>query len=234
MKRRLVIPDIHGCCSTLKLLLEDCVHITKEDSLFFLGDYIDRGPDGKTVIDYIMNLQNEGYSIRYIIGNHEDYCLRAYDQDQNRFLFKSAIQKEWESHGGKATLNSFGVRRPRDIDKKYIDWMRKAEYFIELDRYILVHAGMNFNIPNPFDDIRSMMWIRDFKVNSEKIGNKKVIHGHVPIEYSMIETFAKSETYSFIALDNGVYYKDLKAGYGNLMAFDLDSLELFAQPNIDY
>ncbi len=234
MGRRWVIPDIHGCFQTLKQLVEDCIHLTKEDSLYFLGDYIDRGPDGKSVIDYIMSLQHQGYNVRYIIGNHEDYCLKAYEQDQRRFIFKGSVQKEWEKYGGKTTLKSFEVKRPRDIDKKYIEWLRGGEYFIELDKYILVHAGMNFNIPNPFDDVRSMMWMREFKVDSRKTGGKKVIHGHVPIEYSMIETFIKSTNYDFIALDNGVYYKDSKAGFGNLMALDLDSLELIAQPNIDY
>lgn len=234
MGRRWVIPDIHGCFQTLKQLVEDCIHLTKEDSLYFLGDYIDRGPDGKSVIDYIMSLQHQGYNVRYIIGNHEDYCLKAYEQDQRRFIFKGSVQKEWEKYGGKTTLKSFEVKRPRDIDKKYIEWLRGGEYFIELDKYILVHAGMNFNIPNPFDDVRSMMWMREFEVDSRKTGGKKVIHGHVPIEYSMIETFIKSTNYDFIALDNGVYYKDSKAGFGNLMALDLDSLELIAQPNIDY
>lgn len=234
MGRRWVIPDIHGCFQTLKQLVEDCIHLTKEDSLYFLGDYIDRGPDGKSVIDYIMSLQHQGYNVRYIIGNHEDYCLKAYEQDQRRFIFKGSVQKEWEKYGGKTTLKSFEVKRPRDIDKKYIEWLQGGEYFIELDKYILVHAGMNFNIPNPFDDVRSMMWMREFKVDSRKTGGKKVIHGHVPIEYSMIETFIKSTNYDFIALDNGVYYKDSKAGFGNLMALDLDSLELIAQPNIDY
>lgn len=234
MGRRWVIPDIHGCFQTLKQLVEDCIHLTKEDSLYFLGDYIDRGLDGKSVIDYIMSLQHQGYKIRYLIGNHEDFCMKSYEQDQRRFIFKSNIQKEWEKYGGKTTLNSFGVKRPRDIDEKYIDWIRGGEYFIELDKYILVHAGMNFNIQNPFDDVRSMMWMRDFKVNLQKTGGKKVIHGHVPIEYSMIETFIKSTNYDFIALDNGVYYKDSKVGFGNLMALELDSLELIAQPNIDY
>lgn len=234
MGRRWVIPDIHGCFQTLKQLVEDCIHLTKEDSLYFLGDYIDRGLDGKSVIDYIMSLQHQGYKIRYLIGNHEDFCMKSYEQDQRRFIFKSNIQKGWEKYGGKTTLNSFGVKRPRDIDEKYIDWIRGGEYFIELDKYILVHAGMNFNIQNPFDDVRSMMWMRDFKVNLQKTGGKKVIHGHVPIEYSMIETFIKSTNYDFIALDNGVYYKDSKAGFGNLMALELDSLELIAQPNIDY
>lgn len=233
MKKRWVIPDIHGYVETLRVLVENCLQLTKDDSLFFLGDYIDRGPDGKSVIDYIMSLQEQGYNVRYLIGNHEDFCIRSFDADQKRLIGKSSVQREWERYGAKSTLASFGVKRPRNIDEKYIEWMKKGEFFIELDKYILVHAGMNFNAPNPFDDIYSMMWVREFKVDASKTGGKKLVHGHVPVEYGLIETLINSNNFNFIALDNGVYYKG-KDGFGNLMALDLDTLELIAQPNVDF
>ena len=234
MNRRWVIPDIHGCIATLKQLIETCIVPTKDDRLYFLGDYIDRGPDGKGVIDYIISLQSQGYKVDYLVGNHEYYCMNAFDMDQNRFLGKSKIHKEWERYGAKTTLKSFGVKRPRQIEQKYIDWMHNGKYFIELDDYILVHAGMNFNIDNPFDDTMSMMWARDFKVDIHKTGGKKIIHGHVPVEYSLIQLFIESGGYDFIALDNGVYYRDQKVGFGNLMALELNSMQLIAQPNCDF
>ena len=234
MEKIWVIPDIHGCVNTLKQLIENGIQPSKEDKLYFLGDYIDRGPDGKGVIDYIMSLQENGYKIDYLIGNHEYYCMNSFEKDQHRFLFKSNIQKEWERYGAKATLASFGVRHPRDIDPKYIEWMKKGKYFIELDKFILVHAGMNFNIQDPFDDTMSMLWVRDFKVDTNKIGGKKIIHGHVPVEHSLIQLFLDSGGYDFRALDNGVYYRDQKVGFGNLMALELNSMELIAQPNVDF
>lgn len=234
MKKRWVIPDIHGCVNTLKQLVETCIQPDKDDSIYFLGDYIDRGPDGKGVIDYIMSFQNEGYNIDYLIGNHEYYCMNAYEMDKKRWFTKSSIHKEWERYGAKTTLKSFGARRPRDIEEKYIDWMKKGKYFIELDDYILVHAGMNFNIPDPFDDTMSMLWVRDFKVDMLKTGGKKIIHGHVPVEHSLIQLFIESGNYNFIALDNGVYYRDQKVGFGNLMALELNNMELVAQPNVDF
>ena len=234
MKRRWVIPDIHGNVNTLKQLIENVIQLTKEDSLYFLGDYIDRGPDGKSVIDYIMSIQDQRYDVHYLIGNHEEFCIRSYELDQHRCFGKSSIHKDWIRYGAKATLASFGVKRPRNIDEKYIEWMRKGEYFIELDKFILVHAGLNFNIPNPFEDTNSMMWIRDFKVDIAKTGGKKIIHGHVPVEYSLIENLIRSNNYNFIALDNGVYYKSSRDGFGNLMALNIDTMELLAQPNIDF
>ena len=234
MAKTWIIPDIHGCVNTLKQLIENGIQPSKEDAIYFLGDYIDRGPDGKGVIDYIMSLQENGFKVDYLIGNHEYYCMNSYEKDQHRWFGKSSIQKEWERYGAKTTLASFGVRHPRDIEQKYIDWMKKGKYYIELDNFILVHAGMNFNIQDPFDDTMSMLWVRDFKVDTSKIGGKKIIHGHVPVEHSLIQLFIESEDYDFIALDNGVYYRDQKVGFGNLMALELNNMELVAQPNVDF
>lgn len=232
MGNRWVVPDIHGCLNTLKSLIENRINLSKSDAIYFLGDYIDRGPDSKGVIDYIMSLQNAGYEIHCLRGNHEDYCLRAWEADKNRFMFRSNIEKDWRKNGASSTLDSFGVKRPRDIDEKYINWIKKTEYYIELDDCILVHAGMNFNISNPFEDTSSMMWIRNFKVDPNKVGGKKVIHGHVPVEMSLIDLFVQSEGYNFLALDNGIYYKN-KDGFGNLLAYNLDTKEIAIQYNID-
>lgn len=232
MKNRWVIPDIHGNINTLKSLIENGIGLSKDDELYFLGDYIDRGPNSKGVIDYIMNLQDSGYNINCIRGNHEDYCIKAWEDDQKRFLFKGKIEKDWRKNGANMTLLSFNAKRPRNIDKSYIDWMKKTKYYIELDKCILVHAGLNFSISNPFEDKRSMMWIRDFKVDKNKIAGKKVIHGHVPVEMTMIELF-KSNNYDFLPLDNGVYYEN-KNGFGNLLAYNIDTNEIIIQPNIDF
>lgn len=232
MKNRWVVPDIHGCLNTLKSLVENRINLSKDDTIYFLGDYIDRGPDSKGVIDYIMSLQSNGYNVRYLRGNHEEYCVKAWEADKKRRLFRSPIEKDWRKNGAVPTLDSFGVKRPRDIDEKYIEWMKKAEYYIELDDCIMVHAGLNFNIGNPFEDTSSMMWIKNFKVDRDKVGGKKVIHGHVPVELSLINLFIQSEGYDFLALDNGIYYKN-KDGFGNLLAYNIDTKEIVIQYNVD-
>lgn len=231
MKNRWVVPDIHGHIRTLRILIEERIELQKSDSIYFLGDYIDRGPDSKGVLDYIMSLQSSGYDVHCIRGNHEDYCIRAWEEDQKRLFFRSPVEKDWRHNGAEKTLQSFGVKRPREINKFYIDWLKKTEYYIELEDYILVHAGLNFTIENPFRDSRSMMWIRDFKVDKSKTGGKIVLHGHVPVEMSLIDLF-RDNNYDFLSLDNGVYYKN-KDGFGNLLAFNLDTKEIIIQPNID-
>ena len=230
---RWIIPDIHGCAKTLKVLLENMLRVTKDDELFFLGDYIDRGPTSKDVIDYLMNLQENGWNIHCLKGNHEDYCVKAWEADQKWHLFKPGIQKSWENVGAKETLKSFGVKRPREIPQKYIDWMRNLDYYFELEKYILVHAGLNFRIKNPFEDKQSMIWVRDFKVDFEKTNGRRIIHGHLPEDYSFIDFVIKNpKSHDFIALDNGVF-NTKKTGMGNLMAFNPDTNDLFAQSNMD-
>ena len=97
----------------------------------------------------------------------------------------------------------------------------------------MVHAGLNFNIKNPFEDTDFMLINTQFTVIPEKIGNRIVIHGHIPLSMEGIETLIKEkETYHFICLDNGCYYENIDT-YGSLLAFHLNSLQLVSQPNID-
>jgi len=237
MAKQWVIPDIHGHSKTLKALIEEQVKPSKTDTLFFLGDYIDRGPDAKGVIDFIIRLKHQGYRVRTLKGNHEDYLIRTYDNEQEHknFLgisFKNKLKKEWFKYGGKETLKSFGVSDVHEIPSIYIDWMRDLEYFIMLDSYILVHAGLNFGLDDPFQDKASMLWIKEFRIDPEKTGRRKVIHGHVPVSLDFIDLLTSSRKFDFIDLDNGIYMPE-KTGFGNLLALELTQLELKVQVNLD-
>ena len=235
MGQRWIIPDIHGCLKTVKALVENTLKANKNDTLYFLGDYIDRGPDGKGVIDYLMQLQQEEYDVHFLKGNHEDLCVKAFEADQKKKFLggKHQEQKDWEAVGAKTTLESFGIKHPREIPQRYIDWMNNCLPFIELEQYILVHAGMNFNVADPFEDTRSMMWTRKFNVDYNKSHGKKIIHGHIPIDHSFMSMVIElNQNYDFIALDNGVFVTD-KPGLGNLMAFNPDTGKLLAQSNMD-
>ena len=75
MKKQWVIPDLHGCSQTLQALITEQIRPSRSDVLYFLGDYIDRGPDSKGVIDYIITLQENEYEVKVLKGNHEDYFL---------------------------------------------------------------------------------------------------------------------------------------------------------------
>lgn len=237
MTKKWVIPDIHGYSSTLQTLIEDQIKPSRNDTIYFLGDYIDRGPDSKGVIDYIISLQDDDYSIKTLRGNHEDYLLRTFDNEtvHKNFLGitnRNQLKKEWFKFGGKETMESFMVSDVHDVPQKYIDWMRKLDYYYILDSYILVHAGMNFGLNNPLEDTQSMLWIKDYKVDRAKTGNRKLVHGHVPVSLDFIDLLKTSDSFDFIDLDNGIYMTG-KEGFGNLVALELNSMELKVQNNID-
>lgn len=235
MSSRWIVPDIHGCAKTLRVLVENLLKLSKNDKLYLLGDYIDRGPNGKGVLDYIMHLQAEGYDVSCIKGNHEDLCVKAFEADQKKklFGFKHTEQKAWEAVGAVETLKSFGVKHPREIPQHYITWMKACPVYIELEDYILVHAGMNFSVKNPFEDEHGMMWTRHFKVDFKKSHGKKIIHGHIPVDYSFIDVVIRNnENYDFIALDNGIFVTN-KPNLGSLLAFNPDTKELLALTNMD-
>ena len=237
MTKKWVIPDIHGYSSTLQTLFEEQIKPSRKDTIFFLGDYIDRGPDAKGVIDYIISLQDDDYIVKCLRGNHEDYLLRTYDNEtvHKNFLgitYRNQLKKEWFKYGGKQTLESFKVSDVHDIPSKYIEWIRKLGYYYKLDSYILVHAGMNFGMEDPFADKHSMLWIKDFKVDKVKTGNRKLVHGHVPVSLDFIELLRASDKFDFIDLDNGIYMNG-KEGFGNLTALELTTMEMKVQNNTD-
>lgn len=238
MREHWVIPDIHGCAKTLRTLIEDLIKPSKHDWLYFLGDYIDRGPSSREVIDYLMFLQAEEYNMRLLLGNHEEYLVKSYEDELNLksvlgFKQKNRRKKEWLYHGGKQTMESFQITDLKLFPKTYIDWMKHLEYYIELESFVLVHAGLNFKIDDPFTDRDSMLWLREFEVDPGKINNKTVIHGHVPVSLEFIDLSIRNKSYNFIDLDNGCYMTK-REGFGNLIALELNTLEYKVQHNLDF
>lgn len=233
-----VIPDIHGCLITFRHMVEKEINLQKNDQLFILGDFIDRGPDSKGVIDYIMKLEKRGFMVTTIKGNHEDYMLKAIEEDKkpgffDRLMGKNRTHKEWFRFGGEETVKSFEVTRPGEIPMQYVDWLSNLPVYSSWQNYLIVHAGFNFKNDNIFEDEHAMMWIKDFDIDPEKLNGKKIVHGHVPVELEFIFTCVGSSHFNFIALDNGVYMSN-RPGYGNLTALELNKMDLKVIPNMDF
>jgi serine/threonine protein phosphatase 1 len=110
--------------------------------------------------------------------------------------------------------------------------MKNLDYYIELENFFLVHAGFNFKLKDPFEDKDSMLWIREYEIDKEKIGNKRIIHGHVPVSLEFIDLNIKNKSYKYIDLDNGCYMTK-RDGFGNLVALELNTLEYKVQYNLD-
>tara|TARA_R110002072_G_scaffold100891_7_gene222404 strand:+ start:912 stop:1172 length:261 start_codon:yes stop_codon:yes gene_type:complete len=72
-----VIADIHGCYFTLRELLNK-IGLSNDDEIYFLGDYIDRGPNSNKVINYLIDLKERGYNLHTIKGNHEEMVFDSH------------------------------------------------------------------------------------------------------------------------------------------------------------
>ena len=220
---RYALTDIHGCARTFKALVQEQLKLQKTDELYILGDLVNKGPDSKGVIDFILHLRNQHYQVHCLRGNHDDMLLKSAKKGA-RALNLTPAEEE-------LTLQSFDISDFEDLPKKYKAFLKGLPYYLELPDYYLVHAGFDFKQSNIFKDTNAMMNIRDYKVDWEKLGHKRLLHGHTPTALHSIKK-AVSHGDSQINLDAGcAYYKN--ATYGNLVALDLDSQELFVQPNED-
>jgi serine/threonine protein phosphatase 1 len=232
MGRRLVIGDIHGCLKTLQSLLEKKIMLSREDEVYFVGDYIDRGPDSKGVLDYLIELIENGYQTVFIRGNHEEMLIESFSGEM--------YFHPWIYNGGGATLDSFGLTQeeylalPVDqkLPSKYMEFLSHTTYYVELDKTFIVHAGFNFMDENPFHDLDAMIWSRNFDYDRFKAKGKPVIHGHTPNSLESIRETLFSGERTLINIDAGCVYTEYPE-MGNLIGLDIDSWQLFLQGNID-
>lgn len=219
---RFAISDIHGCVKTFVALL-DQIGYSKGDELFLLGDYIDRGPNSKGVIDFIWSLQAKGHEIIALQGNHEQMLLDQF------------FSKEEDNDYHRETLISFGASACVDIPIPYIEWMLHLPTHHLLDDYVLVHAGLNFRMVNPLQDRRAMLWIRYWYDDLDRkwLGKRIIIHGHTPITKDRVTAMVTlSHRFPVIDIDAGCVYHQME-GRGHLCALNLDTKALTFQKNID-
>lgn len=171
------IGDIHGCLKELEQLVER-VQKNFSDPIQWItiGDYVDRGPDSKGVIDFVRNLKAIALK-----GNHEDMLVKAYrGAPYQRY--------EWDQSYGRLTTPSFGVTKLEDIPLEYILWMERLPYFhIEYPagdmQRVFVHAGIQRRYPVTMQSQNRdyMIWARDEFLLDERMDGGYVVHGHTPV-----------------------------------------------------
>ncbi|WP_373550312.1 metallophosphoesterase family protein [Haliscomenobacter sp.] len=222
--RKIAISDIHGCNATFEALLQQ-INFSTEDQLFLLGDYLDRGPSSKQVLDTIFRLKAEGYQVNCLRGNHEEMLLWALSG--HSYNLESFLR-----NGGDTTLASFGVQHPRDIPQHYLDFLESLPLWIEAGEYIFVHAGLHF-VPgsSPFEHQDKMLWIRNWypDLDLEWLGQRYIVHGHTPTRRIAIQDlFFRFEALRVVNIDAGCVFQH--AGYGHLCAVDLSNRLLYFEP----
>lgn len=238
MARLIAIGDIHGCLHSLREMLEEKVQPTPDDTLVFLGDYIDRGLQSKQVIDYLMDLQARGYRTVFLRGNHEQTLLDALDLEKTlkKGLFgkpKNEVFKNWmEGFGGRQTFSSYGITDLKDFPAEHEAWLRDTLLYYPTDHYYFVHAGFNFDEADILSDTHAMLWIREFAYDAAKAGGRKIVHGHVPVQLDFLKECLGLPQLGFIPLDTGCVYKQ-RPGMAYLSAYDFTGQVLHSVKNLD-
>ncbi|MCX7873307.1 MAG: serine/threonine protein phosphatase [Caldimicrobium sp.] len=200
------IGDIHGCLFALERLLELLPIDWGKDYVIFLGDYIDRGPDSRRVLELLIELK-EKYPERVypIKGNHEwlfERYLRGLDVEV--FLY----------NGGGETLRNYYEGGSLKIPPSHLEFLRALPLYVETKDYLFVHGGINPEKPLDEQEEEDLLWIRGlFYYHSGKF-EKTIIFGHTPFpEVLLLE--------DRIGLDTGCVYG------GKLSAIKLPEREIF-------
>lgn len=221
---RYVTTDIHGCLQSFQHLVEHKLVFGPEDELYVLGDYVNKGPDSRGVLDYLMQLPRRGGRVVCLRGNHDQELL-----DASRGLHELA----WASADRELTLRSFGVGQVEDIPARYLQWLDDLPYQYELLDFVLVHAGFDFRLP-PAEmrrDWPTMLNIKEFVFDASRLGGKRLVHGHVPTPTEEVQRRTDNHAQS-IGLDTGCVYRH-NPELSHLAALNLDTFKLTLQPNIE-
>jgi serine/threonine protein phosphatase 1 len=230
--RRFAIGDVHGCCQTLQHLVTQVIQLTKDDQLFLLGDYINRGPDSPGVLQFLIDLQANGYQVFPLRGNHEAMLLDDWEE------YKRLHNTQYQEHVKNWTTNNpFIDKKNGRLIPQFDKFLNNLPYYYELEDFYLVHAGFDFElgVPNALEDFERMLWVRYFEPDYAVIQTKPVLHGHTTRSIDEIKESVKDRM-GAIPLDNGCY-KSLRAVYnpyyGSLCGLNLDTFELIVVENMD-
>jgi|SRR5208283_1156396 len=206
--RLLAIGDIHGCLDKLEALVMK-IRPSQDDRIVFLGDYINRGPDSRGVIDFLLNLRSKVTCI-FLLGNHEKMILEFLDNNNSEFLL----------NGGYKTLESYNCNNFDGMPLSHISFFNELYPYYETNDHIFVHAGLKPGIPIREQNINDLIWIRDEFINSDYDWGKTIIYGHT---INRVPILIKNR----IGLDTGCVYPSSE-GYGRLTCFDVMERVLYS------
>ena len=193
MKFTYAVPDIHGRYDLLVRALELIEEHAGGDKapVVFLGDYIDRGPQSREVVELLMKGPPEWICLK---GNHEAMMVDAFLPGHDRDL--------WVSNGGKATLQSFSRQGRTSVQDTHLSWLHSLALFHEDERRVYVHAGIADPDAPLEEQEQSLLWYRYSQNPDRGYRGKHVVHGHTPREGGPV--LLKNRT----NLDCGAYFSD--------------------------
>lgn len=214
--RAFVVGDIHGCRHELDVLLAG-LELGAGDAVIFLGDYIDRGPDVRGVLDRLLAL-SEDRTVRsvFLRGNHEDMLLG--------YLGRGGLYGEaFLANGGDVTARSYGVvgrpspsRFAAALPASHLQFLAETKLLHVEGDYLMVHAGVRPGVPLSRQTPHDVLWIRDEFIAHPHALPQTVIFGHTPLRRALVDLPYK------IGIDTGCVYG------GMLSALELPALRLHA------
>jgi serine/threonine protein phosphatase 1 len=189
------VGDIHGRSDLLHPLLAEIAadaaacSSARTRMLVFLGDYVDRGPDSKGVVDILLGELPKGFDCHFLKGNHEAMLLG--------FLDGTTPLEHWRINGGDATMTSYGVDiRQLDhsrasaaawrsafaaaLPTEHLAFFKMLELSLSFGDYLFVHAGLRPGVPLSAQGESDLIWIRAPFLNHTGSFGKIVVHGHTP------------------------------------------------------
>lgn len=188
------IGDIHGRFDLLTALAADIAKDLEasppqKSVEIFLGDYIDRGPSTREVVDWLIETPPLADERICLMGNHEDLLLKVLDDGE--------AMSNWIFNGGSETIVSYlsGTVRRRDFDttealrlaflealpEGHRSFYRSLKRMISYGGYLFVHAGLRPGTPIEKQDPEDLIWIREPFLNSSADFGTIVVHGHTPV-----------------------------------------------------
>lgn len=218
---RYIISDIHGCLKTLKKLLTQIIPHQTNDTYYFLGDYINKGPKSVETINYLMEFNAQHHCI-FLKGNHDQLLIDIYYDVQINNNKLAQVE---------SCYKSLNIRHAKQIPIEYVEFFSAMKYYEELENCLLVHAGFNFDLDNIFEDNYAMLNTKLNKYNGVKANGKTIFHGHVPVPLLQLAHDLKNKN-ATISIDTGCVYRK-NPELNTLSAIDVDTFDLYTQKNIE-
>jgi serine/threonine protein phosphatase 1 len=166
-----VVPDLHGRSDLLRDALAGIAAHSGGGAgvIVTIGDYVDKGPDSKGVIDRLLAGVDDGWSLIALKGNHDAMMVEA--------LRVPAKMASWIGKGGDAALASYGGDAAA-VPQIHIDWLdRRLLWHVDTHR-LYVHAGVDPDLPLEAQSETTLLWKRYPRGYSGGYGERHVVHGH--------------------------------------------------------
>jgi serine/threonine protein phosphatase 1 len=196
--RLFAIGDIHGCPDELNALLKS-IAPTQGDTVVFVGDYVDRGPSARDVIDTLLAMAGGSAETVFLKGNHEDMMLSFMG-------FPGHYGESFLFNGGAQTLESYGIGEtalegtPEMLPAAHLEFLKGLATSYYRPPYLFVHAGIQPARALEEQDVEDMLWIRqEFIFNAHPL-DATVVFGHTPMRAVMVDLPYK------LGIDTGLVY----------------------------